>query len=459
MDVLKSYAIQYAHEHRSQFLGELQEFLKIPSISTTPEHNRDMERAANWAADHLKSIGMANVQVIKTAGHPVVYSECLLAGENARTVLIYGHYDVQPPDPLDLWKTAPFEPMVREANLYARGASDMKGQIMASMDAVEAIIHQGTSPVNIKFMLEGEEEIGSPSLTTFLNENKTLLKSDFALNPDAGMISPDVPTIVYALRGLAYFEIKIYGPEHDLHSGLYGGIIHNPAQVLCELIAGMHDEHGRVNLAGFYDKVRPLTKEERQELARLPLDDAYYLNQAGVPALWGEEGFTPVELVGARPTLEVNGLYSGFTGIGSKTVIPSQAMAKLSMRLVPDQDPEEVSQQLIRYLEDNTPDTVRWEVNSLASNPASISDRNQPGTRALYQAFETVWGVKPVFKREGGSIPVVRDLQNILGIDSILTGFGLPDDNIHAPNEKLNLQTWHRGIDTLIHFFYNVSKS
>jgi acetylornithine deacetylase/succinyl-diaminopimelate desuccinylase-like protein len=312
--------------------------------------------------------------------------------------------------------------------------------------------------VNIKYLLEGEEEIGSPNLPAFLEEHKDILGCSFALNPDAGMTAPDLPTIVHALRGLAYFEVKVYGPQHDLHSGLYGGVVHNPAIVLCDLISGMHDTHGRITLPGFYDQVVPITEEEHQEMLRLPMDDAYYQKITGAPALWGEEGYSPVERVGARPTLDVNGFYSGFIGAGSKTIIPSLAMAKISMRLVPNQDPAEVHEQLHKYLTEHAPKTVTWDIQAFASGTACLTDVNHPAVQALALAQETVWHRKPIYRREGGSIPVVADMRKILGVESVLTGFGLPDDNLHAPNEKLHLPTWYNGIETLIHFFYNVAE-
>jgi acetylornithine deacetylase/succinyl-diaminopimelate desuccinylase-like protein len=457
MSDARTNALQYAHEHRDQFLEELQEFLKIPSVSTDPVHQSDMIRAAEWLVSRLKSMGVQKAQLFPTQKHPIVYGEYLVAGSSAPTVLIYGHYDVQPPDPLDLWKTGPFEPVIKGSELYARGSSDMKGQILATLKAFEAVQSAGKFPVNIKFLFEGEEEIGSPNLPGFLEKNKELLSSSVALNPDAGMISSETPTIVYALRGLDYFEIQVYGPEHDLHSGLFGGVIHNPAQVLCDLIAGMHDSHGRVTLPGFYDHVRPLQEEERKELSRLPIQEEFYYKQTGVGALWGEEGYSLVERVGARPTLEVNGILSGFVGEGQKTIIPSSAMAKISTRLVPDQDPSEIHQQFLSYMEQHAPKSVKWSVKLLSSGAAGITNRNQPATQALVKALETVWGVQPVFKREGGSIPVVSDMQHYLGIDSVLTGFGLPDDNIHSPNEKLHLPTWMKGIDALINFFYNLA--
>ncbi len=452
-------ALAYLQEHSDRFLAELEAFLRIPSVSTTAEHKEDIARAANWVADNLRAIGAREVAVYPTAGHPVVYGELPATRANAPTVLIYGHYDVQPAEPLELWESPPFEPAVRGERLYARGATDMKGQVMASLKAVEAAAHGGL-PVNVKFIIEGEEEIGSPDLAAFIAEHKDLLAADVCLNPDSGMLGPDWPTITYALRGLAYFELRVYGPEHDLHSGIYGGVVHNPAQALAELIAGMHDENGRITLPGFYDKVRPLSDEERAALAKLPFDPtAFYLEQTGVPELWGEPEYTPIERTGARPTLEINGLYSGFIEKGAKTVIPSYAMAKISCRLVPDQDPDEVAEQLKAYLQANAPATIRWELDVMAGGPASVTDIHTPAVEALAKAMEATWGTKPFYRREGGSIPVVGQMQQILGLDSVLTGFGLPDGNLHAPNENLHLPTWRKGMETLVRFFYQFSQT
>jgi len=453
----RSVAIQYFHEHRTRFLEELKTIISIPSISTNPQNKSDMLRAAEWLVKQLQNLGMNSVQVFPTTIHPIVFGESRVDDPSAPTVLIYGHYDVQPPDPLELWKSDPFKPEVRGDNLYGRGASDMKGPTLASIKALECI--QQTAPhlpINVKFLIEGEEEIGSISLREFIPTHKELLACDFALNADTGIIGPDLPTITYALRGLAYFEIRVYGPDHDLHSGVYGGAVHNPAQVLCDLIAGMHDEQGRITLPGFYKKVHPMSTEERQELARLPMGEEFYLKQTGAPALWGEIGYSPVERTGARPTLDVNGLLSGFTGTGSKTVLPAWAMVKISTRLVPDQDPDEVHQQLLEYLASHAPKTIRYEVEKMAGGPASISDRNSPSVKAMEKAMETVWGVRPAFRREGGSVPVVAQFQEFLGIESVNVGFSLPDDNLHSPNEKIHLPTWYRGIETLIHFFYNL---
>ena len=451
-------ALQHANQNRVRFLDELNEFIRIPSISTDPDAKSDMQRAAEWVADQLRSLGLDNVAIYPTAGHPVVYGELLAAGPGKPTYLIYGHYDVQPVEPLELWESPAFQPTQRGENLFARGASDMKGQVVISLKAVEAFVRTGGLPVNIKFLVEGEEEIGSPNLGEFIAANKNLLACDLAINPDTGMLGENIPTITYGLRGLAYFELRVSGPTSDLHSGLFGGAVHNPAQVLCELVAGMHDAQGRITLPGFYDRVRPLSAEERAELARLPVDDEFYLSQTGVPALYGEAGYSSIERVGARPTLEVNGLYSGFIGQGQKTVLPCRAMAKISTRLVPDQDPQEVHQQLIKYMETYAPPSVHWEVIKLSGSPASIVDLHIPAVSALVQALETVWGKRPVFRREGGSVPVTAKMKELLGVESVLTGFGLPDDNLHAPNEKLHLPTFYKGIDALIHFIENLGR-
>ena len=448
-------ALQYARKNKEKFLNSFKEILTIPSVSTDPAHGADIRHAAEWLAAQLRGLGMQKVQIYPTAKHPIVYGEWLGA-TSAPVVLIYGHYDVQPADPLNVWKTGPFDPVVRGEEIFARGASDMKGQVLVLLKAVESLVKSGGLPVNVKWLFEGEEEIGSPNLPTFIADHKDLLKCDFAVNPDAGMIGKDYPTLTYALRGLAYFELRVFGPAQDLHSGIYGGVVHNPAIALAELIAGMHDEKGRITLPGFYDRVQKLSKEERDELARLPIDDKDFLSVTGAPALYGEAGFTVNERTGARPTLDVNGLLSGFTGEGSKTVIPAWAMAKISMRLVPDQNPKEVHQQLIRYLDEHAPKDVRWELTELSGGSASISDRNSLSVQAMSKALETVWGTRPYFRREGGSIPVVRDMQNLLGIESVISGFGLPDDNVHAPNEKMHLPTWYRGIEAFINFFMNL---
>jgi len=448
-------ALLYARNNREIFLSTYKEILAIPSISTEKAHRPDIQHAAEWLSAQLRTLGMQKVQLFPTAGSPIVYGE-YLGVPGAPTVLVYGHYDVQPVDPVDLWKTGPFEPTVIGEDIFARGASDMKGQALVTLKAAESLIQAGGMPINIKWLFEGEEEVGSPNLATFIASHTNILACDFAVNSDSGMIGRDHPTITYGLRGLAYFELRVYGPAHDLHSGMFGGVVHNPAIALAELIAGMHDSTGRVTLPGFYNRVLKLSKEEHDELALLPVYESDYIEQTGVTALYGEAGFSANEQTGVRPTLDVNGLLSGFTGEGSKTVIPAWAMAKLSMRLVPNQDPQKVHKQLLRYLQKNAPKDIRWELTALAGSPASISDRNNPGVQAMAKALETVWGKRPYFKREGGSIPVVGDMQRLLGVESVICGFGLPDDNVHAPNEKQNLPTWYRGIDAYIHFFLNL---
>jgi len=450
-------ALAFARANRERYLNELAEFLAIPSISTLPENKPDMQRAADWVARQLNNIGFNHVAILPTAGHPVVYGESLNA-PGKPTVLVYGHYDVQPVDPLNEWVSAPFEPTVRGDNIYARGASDMKAQVQATLKALEALLRNEGLHVNVKVLIEGEEEIGSPSLSAFIAVNREKLACDFSLNADSGITRPDLPSLVYGLRGLAYFEVWVYGPKQDLHSGVFGGSVHNPAQVLCDLIAGMHDANGHITLPGFYDKVRVVSNEERAELARLPVNDADWRQAAGVDTLWGEQSFSWLEQVGARPTLEVNGMISGFTGEGAKTVLPAKAMAKISMRLVPYQDDGAVEEQLKEYLRRKAPPTVRWQVKKFVSGPAILVNRDTAGMRAATRALEATFGVKPVFRLQGGSVPVVSQMKSLLGVDSILMGFGMDDDNFHSPNEKMHLPNFYRGIEAYIRFFENAAE-
>jgi len=452
-----SKSIEYAHSQADRYLAELKDFVSIPSISTLAEHKPDMQRAAEWVAGQLRSFGMQHVQILPTAGHSVVYADWLNA-PGQPTVLVYGHYDVQPTDPLNEWVSPPFTPTVRGDNLYARGASDMKGQVHAFLKALEALLNQGSLPVNIKVLVEGEEEIGSPNLGAFVREHKDLLKCDVVLNADSGIVRPDQPSLVYGLRGLAYFELWVYGPDHDLHSGTFGGSVHNPVQVLCELIAGMHDANGHITLPGFYDKVRTLSPEERASLAESAHSDTEWQRMTGAPQLYGEQGFTTSERLGARPTLEVNGIIGGFTGEGQKTVLPARAMAKISTRLVPYQDDQAVEQQLKDYLTQHAPPTVRWDLRNLSSAPGVLVERDTVAARAAGEALMATFGTKPLFRLEGGSVPVVSLVQAELGVNSILMGFGLPDDNLHAPNEKLHLPNYYKGIDTYIRFFYAMAE-
>jgi acetylornithine deacetylase/succinyl-diaminopimelate desuccinylase-like protein len=459
MEHSREAAIEYLRNNRDDLVNKLGEFIRIPSISTEPEHREDVGKAAEWLADHLRALDLQEVEIIATEGAPVVYGSIGAEGSAVPSLLIYGHYDVQPVDPLEEWDGDPFEPRRQGDKLFARGASDMKGQIMAAVNALQAVQHAGNPSIRFKFLFEGEEEVGSPNLYEFIKSHRDILACDLCLNPDTGMLGPQLPTITYALRGLAYFELRLRGPSQDLHSGSFGGVIHNPAQVLCELIADLHDGNGRVRIPGFYDRVRKLDAEEREELARLPVDEAFYLKNAGVKKLWGEREFSAMERIGARPTLEVNGLRSGFTGQGSKTVLPAVAMAKLSCRLVADQKPEEVTAQLERFLQEHLPDTVTWELEPLAGAPPVLSPRDSRGITALSSAYQAVWGKRPLFRREGGTVPVGAYLQELLGVDSVQTGFALPDDNAHSPNEKLDLATWFRGMEGLIHFYYNLAEA
>jgi acetylornithine deacetylase/succinyl-diaminopimelate desuccinylase-like protein len=445
-------AIHYARNNRERYLAELKELLAIPSISTLSQHKPDIQRAAEWLTKQIAGMGFENVELLSTAGHPVVYGEWLNA-PGKPTILVYGHYDVQPVDPLSEWTTPPFEPTVRGESIFARGASDNKGQIFAALKALEALSKNEGLLLNVKVMIEGEEEIGSLNLGPFVEKHKDKLKCDIILNTDAAIPSPNLPAITYGLRGLAYFELWVSGPSQDLHSGVFGGSVANPAQVLCELIAGMHDRDGRITLPSFYDKVRKLPDDERAEIARMPFSDEEWRKTTGVPQLAGEKGFTTLERLGARPTLEVNGIVSGFTGEGSKTVLPAKAMAKISMRLVPYQDDGAVEEQLRDYLRRHTPPTVRWELKKIVSTSAVLVKRDTPAVRAATQALEATFGVKPVFKLEGGSVGVVSTFQTVLGIDPVQMGFSLPDDNFHSPNEKLHLPTHYRAVETYIRFF------
>ncbi|HDD54664.1 MAG TPA: dipeptidase [Chloroflexi bacterium] len=449
-------ALEFIQDHKNQSLEKMKELISIPSVSTDPERAGDIKEAAEWLRKELESLGMTRVEIHPTPRHPIVYAENLSAGKDRPTVLIYGHYDVQPEDPIEDWNTDPFTPTEKGENLFARGATDMKGQIIATFSAIDAIHQTGQLPVNVKFLIEGEEEIGGSYLETFIKDNTELLACDFFLNPDTGMQAPDLPTITYALRGIAYFELRVQGPKHDMHSGTFGGAIHNPAQVMTDLLSGLHDKKGRVTLKGFYDRVIPLGEEEREELSKLPIKEEFYLQQGGVKALWGEEGYTPVERTGARPTLEINGLYSGFIEEGQKTVLPAYAMAKVSCRLVADQDPVEVYEQFKAYLEENAPETVTWELTQMSKDFPSLSDRKSKWIEAYVKAAEAAWGKRPIFKREGGSVPVVVHVQQSLGVDSVNIGFGLPSDNMHGPNEKIHLPTFYKGIEALVHFFFNL---
>lgn len=448
-----SAALTYLEENHERFQSELIELLRIPSISHDPAYKHDMDKAARWLANKLRTIGMDHVEILPTAGHSVVYGESLNGGTSGPTVLVYGHYDVQSPEPLEDWKSKPFEPDIRNENLYARGASDMKGQTLAAVNAVEAILKTENLPINIKFLIEGEEEIGSKHLNEFLVAHREKLACDLSLNTDAGgMPDAGTPSICYSLRGGASFKLDIFGPTQDIHSGEYGGVIQNPIHVLSRLIADLHDAHGHVTLPGFYDKVRRIDEEEHAELARLPFDDEFLLRHSGAPALWGEPEFIPAERIGARPTMEVVMFNAG----QPKSAIPAGASARFAFRLVPDQDPNEVHQQFRRYLEAHAPPTVRWELEFRGGGHGIITSRKSPEVLAMKNALQTAFGREPIFQRVGGGIGAVLMFKQTLGIDSVLTGFSLYDDNFHGPNEKLHLPTWRKGMAALVHFFHNL---
>ena len=443
----------HARAHRDEHLRELNAFLSIPSVSTQAQHKPDMERAAVWLRDQLSAAGFPRAEIMPTGGHPVVFAEWMAAGEDAPTVLVYGHYDVQPPDPVDEWETPPFEPTVVGDDVFCRGASDDKGQLYIHVKAVEAFKETvGAPPVNVKCIFEGEEEIGSVHLAAFIVEHREELAADVVVISDSHILGKQLPAIVYALRGLTYLEVEVTGPDHDLHSGIYGGAVHNPINALCAMIASLQDEDGRLTIPGFYDAVRPLSPEEREELARVPFDRQAWLEEAGVPQPWGDPDYTIVERTTARPTFDVNGIWGGYIEPGAKTVLPSKAYAKISMRLVPDQKPEEIRRLVTDHLHAIAPPTVTVEVRSLHGGEGAIVRRDSLEMEAAVRAYEAGFGVEPVFMREGGSIPVVATFQKELGIDTILMGFGLPDDNLHAPNEKLHLPNFYRGIETVIHF-------
>jgi acetylornithine deacetylase/succinyl-diaminopimelate desuccinylase-like protein len=443
----------HARAHREEHLRELETFLGIPSVSTQAQHEPDMEKATVWLRDQLAAAGFPHAEILPTGGHPVVFAEWMAAGEDAPTVLVYGHYDVQPPDPVDEWETPPFEPTVVGDDIFCRGASDDKGQLYVHVKAIEAFKETvGAPPVNVKCIFEGEEEIGSVHLAPFIVEHRDELAADVVVISDSHILGKQIPAIVYALRGLTYLEVEVTGPDHDLHSGLYGGAVHNPVNALCAMIASLQDEDGRIAIPGFYDDVRPLSPEERAELARVPFDREAWLEEAGVPQPWGDPEYTIVERTTARPTFDVNGIWGGYIEPGAKTVLPSKAFAKISMRLVPDQTPEEIRCLVTEHLQSIAPPTVTVEVRSLHGGEGAIVRRDSPEMDAAVRAYEAGFGVEPVFMREGGSIPVVATFQKVLGIDTILMGFGLPDDNLHAPNEKLHLPNFYRGIETAIHF-------
>ncbi|MEH7332623.1 dipeptidase [Neobacillus drentensis] len=451
--------LTYLAENRDKHLAELKEFLAFPSISSLPEHKDDVQKAANWVAKSLQEIGMEKVEVHHTKGHPVVYGEWLKA-EGKSTVLIYGHYDVQPVDPLHLWDSPPFEAEIRDEKLYARGASDDKGQVFMHLKVLQAILKTtGTLPINVKFLIEGEEEIGSPNLPLFVEENKELLSSDVIVISDTSMMERGKPAICYGLRGLCGIQIDVKGPKSDLHSGLYGGMIQNPIHALVAIVNSFHNEKGQITVEGFYDKVADLTAAEKAAYESLGITDQSFIVQTGVPELFGEEGYTTLERNWVRPTLEVNGIYGGFQGEGIKTVLPAEAHAKITCRLVPDQDPDEIAELLQKHVQSHTPPGVTVNVSLFDKGAAYVTPFDHPAIQAAGRAYEKVYKVPTSFTRGGGSIPIVAAFDQILENPVVLMGFGLPDENFHAPNEHFNLENFDKGMETLSFYWYELEQS
>ncbi len=451
--------LDYLTSQKQNHLDELFDFLRISSISDLEEYKPDCRKAAMWLMNNIKTAGFENARLYETLGHPIVYAEWLNAGADKPTVMVYGHYDVQPVDPLDLWHTKPFEPTIKDDKMWGRGTSDDKGQLFMHVKALEAIMKaDGKLPINVKMIFEGEEEAGSSHLDEFIENNAELLKCDYVLISDTDWVDVGLPSICYSLRGLTFAEVKIIGPNSDLHSGSYGGSLDNPANVLCSMIAKMRDEYGRVTIPGFYDDVLDLDADERAGFARIPFDETDYCNLLGINATNGEFGYTTIERSWARPTLDINGMTSGFQGKGSKTIIPAWASAKISMRLVPFQDSDDIARKVEAHLKKLAPPTVQIQVEILhGGNPVMVK-RDGKGIQAASNALKQVFGKEPIFMREGGSIPVVGVFQSVLKADSILLGMSVPGNNIHAPNENYPLENFYEGIKVSAHFFYEMAK-
>jgi acetylornithine deacetylase/succinyl-diaminopimelate desuccinylase-like protein len=446
----------YLEKHRGSFEEQLKDLIRIPSISAQPDHDADTHRAAVLIRDDLAAMGLA-AELIPTKRHPIVYAEWLGA-PGKPTLLIYGHYDVQPPEPLEPWLSPPFEPTVRDGNLYARGATDDKGQMFTHLKAAEAWLKStGTLPVNVKFLIEGEEEIGGVNLETYVAENASRLACDYAVISDSSQFAPGMPAITYGLKGLAYFEIHVQGANRDLHSGTYGGAVANPLNALATILASLRGPDGKVRVDGFYDAVKPLEEWERADFAELPFSEAAFQADLGVTALVGEEGYTTLERKWARPTCDVHGLFGGYAGPGPKTVLPCKAGAKLSFRLVPDQDPRTVEALFREHVRKATPPGVTVEVMTHHGAPAVLVNVDSPGFRAAVRAIETGFGTRPVFIRDGGSIPVVGLIKQHLKVDTLLLGWGQNDDNLHGPNEKFCLADFHRGIKASAHLLQELA--
>jgi acetylornithine deacetylase/succinyl-diaminopimelate desuccinylase-like protein len=451
--------IGHINDNINGYVEQLKDFLKIPSVSTNPENRSDVRHCAEYVRDCLNEIGLENVSIYETSLHPIVYGEWLKAGTDRPTVLIYGHYDVQPVDPVELWTAPPFEPAIRGEEIFARGATDDKGQVFMHMKSLEAHMKINASlPVNVKFLIEGEEEIGSINLDKFIESNKDLLKCDYVVVSDTAMFGKGIPSIVYGLRGLAYMQIEVTGPNRDLHSGSYGGGVDNPINALCHIIAKLKNSEGKILIDGFYDDVISLSPKEREEYAKLPFDENEYRKGLEIEEVFGENGYSTLERVSARPTLDCNGIWGGFQGEGAKTVLPSKAGAKISMRLVPDQQPEKIERLFTDYVEKISPKTVKVKVKTLHGGKGALTPLDSPAMEAAVEAIKKAFGKAPLFTREGGSIPVVNVFQTILNAPTILLGFGLPDENAHSPDEHLNLGNFHKGIQTCAYYLEELSK-
>jgi len=438
----------YVEQHKQRFLNELFELLRFPSISADPKYKEDILNTANFVAKKLVDAGANKVEVCPTAGNPIVYGEKIIDASNP-TVLVYGHYDVQPPDPLDLWNTPPFEPTIRDGKIYARGACDDKGQFYMHVKAFELMMQTGTLPCNIKFMIEGEEEVGSSNLSIFVKQNKERLKADVVLISDTSMISMEHPSLETGLRGLSYLEVEVTGPNRDLHSGVYGGAVANPATILAKMIASLHDGNNHITIPGFYDNVIDLTEDERKALNSAPYDEDEYKKDLGVGELWGEKGYTTFERTGTRPTLEVNGIWGGYIGEGAKTVLPSKASAKISMRLVPNQTSEEITKLFTEHFKKIAPNSVKVKVTPHHGGEPVVTPTDSIAYKAAQKAIEASFGKAPIPTRGGGSIPIVALFEAELGLKTVLMGFGLDSDSLHSPNEKYDIFNYYKGIETI----------
>jgi acetylornithine deacetylase/succinyl-diaminopimelate desuccinylase-like protein len=449
---------RYLTENEDRFVADLMACLRIPSVSAQPAHREDVRRCAQFLADHLRAIGMTRADVLPTAGHPAVYAEWLGA-PGKRTALVYGHYDVQPPEPLELWDSPPFEPVLRDGKLFARGAVDDKGQVYMHLKAIEAHFKvHGKLPINLKLVIEGEEEVGSDHLAAFLREHRAMLDADVIVVSDTAMLGPDQPALCYALRGMLYTQIEVEGPGHDLHSGHFGGAVQNPANALAAILAALRDGDGRITVPGFYERVRAVTPAEREMFRALPFDEQAFLHESGAPGGFGERGWSTLERTTVRPTLDVNGLWSGYQGEGSKTVLPAKAGAKVSMRLVPDQEPSELFPRFEAYVKKLAPPGVRVRVLDLHHAQPWITEPDHPMLEAARRALARAWKKPPVMMREGGSIPVMATFQETHSLPCILIGFGLDDDNVHAPNEKFSLSSFHGGTKSVAYLYEELAR-